>query len=379
MTEESAFHSRTSSRTSSYVAASSVWAPSSYESTRVLDEYWACREGVTIQDMSSLRKFDIQGPDAEVLLQMAMTRDISRLSPNRAVYALLLSDSGSVIDDGTLFRMGPGLFRWCCGSDNSALQLNHIAAKHGHRAVVKPFSTAMPSLAIQGPKSRELLSRCVHTQLHQPALENIKWFGFIFGRLSERDGAPFMLSRTGFTGELGYEIFCHEQHAEAIWDAVMQDGEPLGIVPMGLDALEIIRVEAGLMASGAEFTADVDAAEAGLAFAVDIRKSAFIGREAFVRNSQAVRRKLVGLVIEGNETPSHADPVFDEHVQVGQVTSAVRSPSLQCDIAMARLNIEHSEPGTKLEIGRLDGRMKRLEVTVTEIPFIDPKRTRARA
>lgn len=188
-----------------------------------------------------------------------------------------------------------------------------------------------------------------------------------------------MLSRTGFTGELGYEIFCHEQHAEAIWDAVMQEGEPLGIVPMGLDALEIIRVEAGLMASGAEFTADVDAAEAGLTFAVDTRKSSFIGREAFIRNSQAVRRKLVGLVIEGNETPSHADPVFDEHVQVGQVTSAVRSPSLQCDIAMARLNIEHSEPGTKLEIGRLDGRMKRLEVTVTEIPFIDPKRTRARA
>lgn len=379
MTEESAFHVRTSALTQSFAIAGNVWAPTSYDQSRALKEYWACREAVTIQDMSSLRKFDIQGPDAEQLLQLCLSRDVGRLSLNRAIYALMLTDSGALIDDGTLFRLGAGLFRWCCGTEDSALQLKYVATEHGLNVCVKAFSTAMPSLAIQGPKSRELLQSIIFTQPHQPALNNVKWFGFTFARLHDREGAPFMLSRTGFTGELGYEIFCHEQHAVEIWDAVVKAGEPFGIIPMGLYALELIRVEAGLMAAGAEFGPDADAFESGLEFAVDFSKESFIGRQALARNHTAVRRKLVGLFISGNETPNPGAPIFNHHVQVGVVTSAVRSPTLDRDIAMARIDIEHAESGTALEIGCLDGRMKRLAVTVTEIPFVDPGRTRARA
>ncbi len=148
---------------------------------------------------------------------------------------------------------------------------------------------------------------------------------------------------------------------------------------MGLDALELLRVEAGLMVTGAEFGSDADAIESGLGFAVDSSKEHFVGREALQRNQSAIRRKLVGLLVTDNETPSHGDPVFSRHVKVGVVTSAIRSPYLQSDIAMARIDIEHVESGNVLEIGRLDGRMKRLAVTVTEIPFVDPQRTRARA
>ena len=379
MTEESAFHARTSELTQSFAVAGAVWAATSYEQTRSIKEYWACREAVTLQDMSALRKYDVQGPDAEQLLQLCLSRDIGKLSVNRATYALMLSDSGTVLDDGTLFRLGPALFRWCCGSEDSALQLKQIAGQKGLKVWVKAYSTAMPSLSLQGPRSRELLQSLVFTQPHQPALENVNWFGFTFARLNDREGAPFMLSRTGFTGELGYEIFCHEKHALMLWDALMSAGERFGLVPMGLDALELLRVEAGLMSAGAEFGPQFDALESGLGFAVDFSKTGFIGCEALQRNRRAERRKLVGLVMKGNETPSHGDPVFSTHVQVGTVTSAIRSPMLGSDIAMARIDVEYGESGTELEVGQLDGRMKRLLSTVTNIPFVDPQRLRARA
>ncbi len=379
MTEQSAFHSRTSELTTSMQVAGDYWLPASYDATRAIEEYWACRRAVTIQDMSSLIKYDVQGPDAERLLNLALSRNINKLSINRAIYALMLSDSGYVIDDGTLFRLEHNLFRWCCGSEDSALQLKQLAEAGGMNVWIRSLSGAMPSLAVQGPRSRELLTELVFTQPHQSSIQNLKWFGFTIARLRDREGAPFMLSRTGFTGELGYEIFCHPQHALSLWDALMEVGDAYGIKPMGSEALNMLRIEAGLMAAGAEFGHECDALESGLGFAVDFEKEAFTGRAALLRNRDAQRRALVGLVLSDQQTVSHGDPVFSGHVQQGVVTSAVHSPLLGCDIAMARVAIEVAATGTQLEIGRLDGRMKRLVATVTDIPFVDPKRERARA
>ncbi|MEM9634407.1 MAG: DUF1989 domain-containing protein [Pseudomonadota bacterium] len=379
MTSESAFHSRTSKLTSSFHVARDVWLPTSYDGTRTLDEYWTCREAVTVQDMSSLRKYDIAGPDAEQLLQACLTRNVGKLSVNRGVYALMLNDTGSVVDDGTLFRLAPDLFRWCCGSEESARQLKQVAKSEGLKVWVKAQWSSMPNLAIQGPKSRDLLKRIVFTQPHQPSLENIKWFGFTIARLHDREGPAFMLTRTGFTGELGYEIFCDQGSALEIWDAIMEAGEDFSIKPMGAEALETIRIEAGLMVAGAEFTPEVDALEAGLGFAVDMKKGPFVGREALERNGTAIRRKLVGLKLEGAEVPIHGAPVFSGHHQVGVITSATRSPLHGAAIAMCRLAVEHSEIDTELEVGCLDGHMKRLSARVHELPFFDPKRERARA
>jgi len=381
MTQQSAFHSRTSALTQSYQPAASYWLPTHYESTRTLEEYWACREAVTLQDMSSLRKLDVQGPDAEQLLQHCLSRDVTKLSANRAQYALLLAPDGSVIDDGTLLRLSDHLFRWCSSSDDSALQLKQQAHALNLRVWIRSLSESMPNLALQGPKSHAVLEKLVFTQPNQPALSNLKWFGVTLARLRDRDGAPFVLSRTGFTGELGYEIFCHETHAIEIWDALMSAGEDFGITPMGLEALNLIRLEAGLMVQHAEFGPDVDAFESGLGFAVDLRKEQFIGRDALLRNQKAPRRKLVGLRIEGNEIPSHGDAVFAtdaDHIQIGVITSAAQSPTLKQPIALARLACEFSTMGSMLEIGQLTGRTKRLIGQVCEIPFVDPGRTRAR-
>ena len=379
LTEHSAFHERTSELTRQFVVARDVWLPQSYESSRSHEEYDACRNAVTVQDMSSIRKFDVLGPDAEVLLQKTMTRNIHKLSVNRGIYALMCDDAGSVIDDGTLFRLTAETFRWCCASDDSGLQLKEIAEANGLNVWIKSLFGTMPNLAIQGPKSRELMQRIAFTMPTQTDVAQLRWFGSTIARLHDREGEPFQLTRTGYTGELGYEIFCHEQSAISVWDAVMDAGADLGIKPMGLDALNTIRIEAGLMAGGAEFTPDVDAHEAGLGFAVDLTKPDFIGKSALERNAQNTRRVLKGLRFQGHEAPVHGDPVMVGRRQVGVITSATVSPELDCAIAMARLAVEHAETGHQIETGKLDGHSKRLLAEVCDIPFVDPSRSRARA
>ncbi len=379
LTEHSAFHDRTSALTRQFGVARDVWLPRSYEATRSHEEYDACRHAVTIQDMSSIRKFDVLGPDAEALLQKAMTRDISKLSVNRGLYALLCDDTGSVIDDGTLFRLTADTFRWCCGSDDSGLQLKALAQAAGLNVWIKSLFGSMPNLAVQGPNSRELMQRISFTQPTNTDVSNLRWFGSTVARLHDREGEPFQLTRTGYTGELGYEIFCHEKSALAIWDAVMLAGADLGIKPMGLDALDTIRIEAGLMAAGAEFGPDIDAFEAGLGFAVDLSKKDFTGLAALRRNSEAPRRVLKGLVFKGHEAPAHGDPVMVGRRTIGVITSATVSPAFDCAIAMARLSVEHATVGAAIETGKLDSHGKRLHAEVCDIPFVDPTRSRARS
>ncbi|MEL7216205.1 MAG: glycine cleavage T C-terminal barrel domain-containing protein, partial [Pseudomonadota bacterium] len=144
-------------------------------------------------------------------------------------------------------------------------------------------------------------------------------------------------------------------------------------------AFENIRIEAGLAAAGAEFAPGVDAFEAGLGFAVNLKRDGFVGCEALTRNAQAPRRVLRGLHLACDDVPAHGAPVYRGERQVGVVTSATRSPTLEHSIAMARITVEHAEPGTALQVGELDGHMKRLGATVVTTPFIDPERARARA
>lgn len=379
ISKESAFHARTSALTNDFAPARDLWTPTSFPGVGTIGEYWACREKATVQDMSGLRKYDVVGPDAERLLQLAMTRDVSRLAVWRGTYALMCDQTGAVIDDGTLFRMAPDIFRWCCGTEESIRVFESLAQKNALNVRLHDLSDGLVNLALQGPKSREVLEGLVFTQPQVPPLEHLKWFGATVARLHDREGAPFMLTRTGYTGELGFELFCAPADATAVWDALMNQGADLGIAPMGNAALDVIRIEAGLAAAGAEFAPGTDAFEAGLGFAVDLKKSDFVGKPALERNAQDPRRILRGLMFDCNDLPTHGAPVFAGERQICQITSATRSPMFECSIAMARLAVEHAEIGTELEVGMMDGRMKRLACKVTTIPFFDPKRERARA
>jgi aminomethyltransferase len=379
ISRESAFHHCTSRLTQDFAPVRTLWAPRSYQGIGTRAEYWACRNAVTVQDMSGLRKFDIVGPDAAQLLQECMTRNIEKLPVWRGSYMLMCDEQGQVVDDGTLFRIGEQLFRWCCGSEESARRLTAHAAQRGYHVRVRALGDGLPNLAVQGPRSRDLLSRLVFTSAHVPRLHDLKWFGVTLARLHDREGAPFMLSRSGYTGELGYELFCDASDAKALWEALFSVGEDLGVTPMGSSALETIRIEAGLAAAGAEFSPGVDAFEAGLGFSVDLSKSAFVGKAALERNASAPRRVLVGLNLDGTDVPAHGATVWNGERPVGAVTSATNSPVLGHAIAIARVAVEFSGSGTALEIGQMDGRMKRLSAATTKVPFIDPRRDRARA
>ncbi len=380
LTQESAFHPRTSGLTRNYAVARDTWLPSDYRDSGAIAEYWAVREAVGVMDLSNLRKFDVLGPDAEELLQQTMTRDIRRLAVGQVIYSALCYEHGGMVDDGTLFRLGPDNFRWVGGNDHGGLWLRQQAEALGLKAWVKTATGQLQNLAVQGPKSRDLLKGIIWTPETQPRLEEIRWFRFTIGRIGDNQGVPVMVSRTGYSGELGYELFCHHDHALAVWDAVMTAGEALGVTPFGLQALEMLRIEAGLAMGGQEFDDQTDPFDAGIGFAVPLARKteAFVGRAALERNAARPRHRLVGLILEGQEPALPGDGVYLARARVGQVTSACRSPLMKAPIAMARLAVEYADEGRLLELGKLDGFQKRIPVKVVPLPFYDPKKERPR-
>jgi len=381
LTRESAFHSRTSRLTGSFIDYRNWWLPLRYDGYGAIEEYLGCRERVAVMDLTALRKFEIIGPDAESLLQYCLTRDVRRLAVGQVVYCAMCHPHGGMLDDGTLLRLGPDNFRWVCGEDYAGVWLREQAQKLGMKVWVKSASEQIHNLAVQGPMSRELLKQMVWTPPTQPGLEALGWFRFLVGRLDGFDGCPLMISRTGYTGELGYEVWCQPEDAERVWDRIWQLGQPLGLVPLGLEALDMLRIEAGLIFAGYEFSDQTDPFEAGIGFSVPLKSKTddFIGRDALLRRSAHPTHKLVGLHLSGNETAHHGDPVYQGRAQVGVVTSACRSPLLASNIALCRVDVACAEPGTVLEIGKVDGLQKRISATASAAIFYDPDKSRVRS
>ena len=381
LTRRSGFHPRTSERSNKMVESGGYWLPSSFDDHGAVEEYWACRERVAMIDLSSLRKFEVLGPDAEALLQWSVTRDVRRMSIGQVSYTALCNETGGMIDDGTVFRLGADNFRFVGGDPHDGAWLRAQAAERGlARVWVKDSSDQLHNLAVQGPASRATLADLVWTPPDRPDLADLKWFRFAVGRIGGYDGIPVIVSRTGFTGELGYELFCHPDDAPAVWDAVWEAGQPHGISPLGLDALDMLRIEAGLVIAGREFDDQVDPFEAGIGFTVPLgtKEDDFSGRTALESRNSHPQRKLVGLDLSGNETGGHGDPVYVGRQRVGVITSGTRSPILIRNIALCRMAVQYSEPGTAVEIGKLDGHQKRIAATVVGVPFYDPEKVRPR-
>jgi aminomethyltransferase len=380
LTRESGFHPRTSALTRAFGEYKGFWVPHHFAKAGAIDEYWACRERAVIMDLSPLRKLEILGPDAEEFLQGLFPRDVRKLAVGQVYYTAICYEHGGMVDDGTLFRLGENNFRWVGGDDASILWIKEQAAKQGKNVLLKTASNEIHNVAVQGPKSRDILREILWTAPGRPALGELGLFRFTVGRFGGYDGTPVLVSRTGYTGELGYEIFCHPKDGPAVWDAIMTAGKPHGIAPFGFEALDMVRIEAGLIFGGTEFCSNTDPIEAGIGFSVPSKKEEdYIGKAAIERRRLNPQKKLVGLEVKGNEKPAHGDPVFVGRAQIGVVTSATRSPALKKTIALARLDVVHAELGTAVEIGRLDTKQKRLKATVVRFPFYDPEKTRVKA
>ncbi|MDG2160692.1 MAG: DUF1989 domain-containing protein [Acidimicrobiales bacterium] len=381
LTKETGFHPRTSALTRNFTEYNGYWLANSYTNHGPIDEYWATREKAGIIDLSPLRKYEVTGPDAELLLQTCITRNVRKLAVSQIVYTAMCYDTGGMIDDGTLFRLGPDNFRWIGGSDASGLWLRRQAKDLGLHAWVRDSTDQLHNVQVQGPLSREILSEVIWTRPDQASVEELGWFRLSIARIGHSDGIPIIVSRTGYTGELGFEVFCHPSKAPEVWDAIWEAGEPKGLAPLGLEALDMLRVEAGLVFAGAEFCDQTNPFEAGIGFTVPLKtkEDDFIGRDALVRAKEHPQRVLVGLDLVGDDLVGTGDPVMIDRQQVGTITSGVRSPILRKNIALCRMSIEHSEIGTEVEVGKMDGHQKRLPATVVRFPHYDPDKERVRS
>ncbi len=379
-TKETGFHKCFARHTREFVEYNGYWLANTMSNHGAIAEYWAAREKAVVMDLSPLRKYEVTGPDAEALMQMCVTRNMKKLSVGGIVYTAMCYEHGGMIDDGTVFRLGEYNFRWIGGCDSSGKWLRDQAEKHGLNAWVRSSTDHHHNIAVQGPLSREILKQVLWTPPTHSTVEDLGWFRFTTARLGDIQGTPVVLSRTGYSGELGYEVFCHPDAAEEVFDAIWNVGEPMGMLPLGLEALDMLRIEAGLIFADYEFSDETDPFEAGIGFTVPLKtqEDDFIGRKAIEERKAHPHRKLVGLDIESGLVPAHGDCVRIGKAQVGVVTSAMKSPYLGKVIALCRMDVTHAEPGTKVEIGQLDGMQKRLAATVTTFPHFDPTKERVK-
>lgn len=377
-TKKTGFHECFARHTRDFVEYNGYWLANTMTHYGTIAEYWTCREKAVIMDLSPLRKYEIIGTDAEALLQRCVTRNMKKLAVGQVVYTAMCYEHGGMIDDGTVYRLGDNNFRWVGGNDTSGLWLRQQAKECGLDAWVKTSTEQLCNVAVQGRLSREILANILWTAPTQPTVEELPWFRFGVARLTDFNGAACVISRTGYSGELGYEVFCHPKDAQAFFDAIWAVGEPLGLTPLGLAALDMLRIEAGLIFAGYEFCDQTDPFEAGIGFTVPLKEDDFIGREALEKRKAHPQRALVGLNLAGGVVPSTGDGVYIGRAQIGQITSAMKSPTLGKIIALARLDTTHSKAETAVEVGKLDGQQKRLSATVCAFPHFDPTKERVK-
>lgn len=371
-----AFHTRTAALGARFDEYAEYEFPSQYAAD-ILDEYWACRQRAVLIDLTPLRKVEVSGPGAEAVLQATVTRDLTRLADGGVVYTAICDDDGNVVDDGTVFRFGPERFRWIGYTDEDEGWFRSHAERLGAEASFENSTDRLHNLAVQGPKSRDILRPIVRPAPGRPAFDDLTWFTFTEGRLGS-DGPEVLVSRTGYSGELGYEVWCHPRDGEAVWDAIWAAGRDVGIAALGLDALDIVRIEAGLIFKGYEYEGTEDPFEAGIGFTAPKKSADYVGKAALERRRENPARALVGLELDAAEPFAYGDEVRAGGAPVGIVTSGSLSPLLKKNLALARVGVGHSALGERLEVARAEGGETAV-ATVVRFPFYDPDKTRPRS
>lgn len=375
LTKSSAFTPKIQNLTDNLTEYNGFWVPNSFAHRGIHEEYWALRERAVVMDLSALRKFEITGADSLDLLQMAFSRDVSKLAEGQSTYGCLLNPHGGIIDDGIVFRRAEYNYRYVGNCDSDAAWLRRVAQQFSFNVTITDASDELHNLALQGPRSRDILRPLV--QLDAVTLDELAYFHFATGTVA---GIPTFVSRTGYTGELGYELFVHPQYGATLWDVLMAAGEPAGLSPMGMLALDRARIEAGLLAAGREFDDLISPYQAGIGWAVALKKSDFIGKAALEQIKPHPPKLAVGLVLESNEVAVSGQCVHPvgENWRVGVVTSATFSPILNRSIALAQVAPEAAVHGTELEVGFMDGMKRRVKATVGHLSAYDPAKSRVK-
>ena len=358
------------------------------------NEYFAIRTKSALLDISPLNKYLIEGKDALALLDRLVTRNIKICKIGQVMYTPWCDENGKVIDDGTIQRLSENKFRITSAEPNLDWIL-HIAS--GLNVKIKDDSETTAALALQGPNSREILN-----SISEVSLDGLKFFWMIDTNFN---GIPVSISRTGYTGDLGYEIWMDSENALLIWDHLLKKGASYGITPTGLHALDIARIEAGLILLDVDYISSRHAIiesrksspfELGLGWAVKMKKNDFIGKIALEKElDRGPGWEFVGIEIEWSELESHyrnaglapglpstawrtSTPLYYNRNQVGYATSGTWSPILKRYIALAHLKSDYSQNGTELEFEiKVEHFKKTTKAIVVNTPFFNPERKRS--
>jgi aminomethyltransferase len=392
-----AFHERTFALCESlnYREWSGYYTVSAYEAHHE-HEYNAIRNAAALIDISPLFKYRISGRDATRLVDRVVTRDMSKVSAGQVIYTPWCDEQGKVIDDGTVSRLDESTYRWTAADPN--LRWLHQNAL-GMDVQIEDISEKTAALALQGPTSGRLLKSVAEGA----EIEKLKYFRVTRGKIA---GIPVEISRTGYTGDLGYEIWMDWDRGIQVWDALMNAGRAFDIHPAGMLALDVARIEAGLLLIDVDFNSSRKAAieeqkyspfELGLGRLVNLEKGRFVGQDELIRINKAGghRREIVGLVVDwaGVERvydavglpptmPAAASrvavPVYKNGNQIGRATSTAWSPMLKKLIALATVKREFAKPGTALEFElTVEAVRHRVPATVVKTPFFNPERKTA--
>jgi aminomethyltransferase len=377
------FHAR--ARELSQIDAYAPWA--GYTTVDVFSsiehEYFAIRNATTLFDLTPMIKYRVSGRDATRYLNRLVTRNVEKLRPGRVAYVVWCDDYGALIDDGTLFRLTESDYRLCTADRQLDWLLDSAI---GFEVGIEEVTDQIAALAVQGPTSCYVLK-----QFGLNGLERLKPF-----EVSESDSPAgrILVSRTGYTGDLGYELWMRLDQAEPVWDGLMVAGRSRGIRAIGSQALNIARIEAGFLAPRIDFVSaantirtdrDRSPYELGLGWLVDLDKGHFTGRRALAaEHARPARRRLVGLDVDGNK-PAHNSLLYSDRGrahEVGSVTSAIWSPTCKRNIALAMVNAPHFEIGSELWTDiylnrELVWERRSAKAIVVERPFFAPERRRA--
>lgn len=336
------------------------WAlPVQYSS--ILEEHRAVRERAGLFDVSHMGEFHVSGPGAAEAIRKLVTNDCSHLSIHQVMYSPMCYPSGGVVDDILIYRMCESDYWLVVNASNTEKDFEWITKNLSAQDVtVTNISSKVAQIAIQGPMAEAVLS-----QVSDSDLSAIKFFWC--NPKCTVAGCECVVSRTGYTGEDGFEIYCKAEEARHIWDSLLDAGKSAGLIPAGLGARDTLRFEASLPLYGHELSPEITPLEAGLGFFVKLNAGDFIGREPLAaQKEQGLTRRVVGLELTGRGVAREGYAVTSDGKEIGHVTSGVFSPTLNRALAMALISIEHTKAGTEVAI---DIRGKAVPAVVVKTPF----------
>jgi aminomethyltransferase len=343
-----------------YTVYNHMFLPIAYDDLE--REYWKLLNDVTVWDVAVERQVEITGPDAFTFANLLTPRDLAKCAVGQGKYVVITAEDGGIVNDPVLLRLGDNHFWLALADSDVLLWAKGIAYGSGLRVELREPDVS--PLQIQGPKSKQVLEK-----LFGPRVREMPYYHFFEANL---DGIPVVVTRTGWTGEVGYEIYLRDgSQGERLWDRVLEAGREFGIAPTGPS--DIRRIEAGILNYGIDMTLENNPYEVGLGWLVDLDKSAdFVGKAALQRiAAQGVQRKLVGIEIEGPRLDLNMTrwPVRSGAERIGFVTSAVYSPRLKKNIGYAMVPVSHAALGTRLVVETPAGEAG---ATVVRKPFVDP-------